>query len=248
MTFRLEKYGKWIAIAILLIVAAYSGLYPGIAWRIFWTVVNAESQIAFWTKTMHVPIGEAIAVAIAVGTAETFIWFFLFGWTKRFYERHAKPLYDDIARRIDLKGINGRADWVRVCYRWVNSRVYRHLVPPPRCSGCGKDSAAIGYMKHCAILCLCGFTPTLIWTGVGYAVVLASRTPREIRLRDAKIAVMSGNAAKMVVCGYFSMKIPLWSVFPLVFAGPIVVAYVVGKVKKSKRSGSGAPLSDERMI
>lgn len=211
------------AVAIPFIFLIFLGKFQ-VAERLFLSFVNGESSVAFWVAA-KTPFVLAVAIATVCSSFDIFSYYCGFALIKHFYEEMAKPLYDEIGRRTDLAAIDGKAEWARRVYRW-GLGIYRFAVPQP--SDAERDGPCTSgrALWHYAQLYRYGLTPGSIWTGVGYSFAF------RMNLGMSGVAVGLGNLTKMFLCGYFSIKIPLWSVIPVFVLGPILLRHAVGAIQK----------------
>ena len=225
MDARFVRFWKPIAeaVAILFLFLVFFGKFQ-IAERLFLSFVNGESSVAFWVAA-GTPFVPAVAIAIACSSFDIFSYYCGFALLKRFYKEMAKPLYEEIDSRTDLSAIDGNAEWARNAYRW-GIGIYRFAVPQPSEDEREGSRSSRRMLWHYAQLYRYGLTPGSIWTGVGYSFAF------KMDLLASGIVVGIGNITKMLLCGYFSIKIPLWSVIPVFVLGPMCLRHAIGRLRR----------------
>lgn len=224
MTFRFLKIWKWIAGAIALAIIFSLWFNPPFAVGLFWSFVNSESSMAFWSKKMNLPFCMSFGIAMTCSGFEIFTWQCLFAKAKEFYYTLVSPLYRELERKIDLGKIDGKAEWIRTIYRFC-CHMYTLLVPQPTKSTSENKTITRTVRRYVPLLAY-GFVPTCNWTGVGYSFAF------RLNAGATWCILVVGNAAKIASFGYFAVLLPFWSVLPIFIVGSTIIRCVVSRIIK----------------
>lgn len=175
---------------------------------------------------MSLPLLASFAIATACGSFDIFTLFCHFAKVKKFYDTLARPLYDELERRANLKTIDGRAEWVRAVYRFCHN-AYALLVPFHRPKKSSREKKTTGWSAQRYVPLLAyGFVPTCTWAGVIYSF------SSHLDPSTAFLVLITVNAVKTAVLGYFAVRIPFWSVLPTFVVGPAIIQYVADRFIK----------------
>lgn len=202
MTFCSLKTWGWITGAIALTVLLFLWFDPPYAGGLFWSFFSGESSVAFWGRKMNLPFWASFSIATACGSFDIFTFFCLFPEIKKFYET------------------SERRTVYRFCYN-----IYTLLVPRPAEFAGGKKTIGWTAQRYVPLLAY-GFVPTCTWTGVVYSFSF------RLNLFAALLVLIVVNAAKTAVFGYFAVKIPFWSVLPMLVIGPMIIRYIIDRFRK----------------
>jgi len=202
------------------------------------TFFNGETAIGFWIKH-GVLFWTSVLIAILISTWDIRFWFSCFDiadWCiekikslYKWFVKKAEPFYRRIPRselvmvRESFPEIK-KERFSRV-YRW-GKKIYLFFKPQPQIDAEARRKLGI---RPYLMLPFFGVTPGFIWSGIQYS--------RETGLNQTAsfLLISAGNALKMVIAGYVSLRIGIWGVVG------IVAGFTVAKFTKDyfrKRSGS----------